>query len=684
MSQQAGINSFAPEVMVSYSSQDRAQVKQFVQRLRAAGVRVWIDFGGIDGAQRWGEEIVNAIEGCKTVILMVSRVSMESENIAKEVMLGWERGKKFLPVCLEDATIPNSMQYQLAGIQKILLYDGDPEAKFMAVLRALVRIGVGVSPFSMALIHAEVGDKEQAIQNLNVAFDRRAGALAKLKTEPRFSFLRSDPRFVDLTKRIEGVELESEDSTADVPVFLVPAPARTKPAGPLPLWQRFIWPDIYDGDSARAAAAQGIFGSVFLVVASIFAGILSTTTTTPVFGIGWSSPLVVAVIFAPIAFGVWKMSRPAALVGLALSGLGAFGNLTAVSALQTAMTAYARYPNYPNPIASQYYYSWFSLVVSAVCVLTFANATRGTLAYRQMVRARQTPDKQDALTKEEFVAIRRNPLGMFKKSHVVVATPVATPMAPPTAKAVVSAPRAIETVPAEIVSPPPLAPVSQTVVPYTAPAKHSFAETIGVRRGSISFLKMAGFTAANLIAALIYVELKSANSVYAMPSQYWNLWILESLVFSAVVLLLFGILRNSSVAAGVAALLTTVIAVPLYSMLDSFVWGDLFYREQFDQFVLLPLVSYLVLLLGLVILVPRVQPLPLALWLPAIGSPIITSFVSDALHSAGAGPFPDPWLVGTSVVYPVVRSLAFAFVLWGALLLIQKIRRASIATDLAG
>jgi hypothetical protein len=63
-----------PEVMVSYSSLDRPQVLQLVKRLRSAGVAAWIDQGGIDGAQRWGEEIVNAIDACKTVVGNALRV----------------------------------------------------------------------------------------------------------------------------------------------------------------------------------------------------------------------------------------------------------------------------------------------------------------------------------------------------------------------------------------------------------------------------------------------------------------------------------------------------------------------------------------------------------------------------------------------------------------------------------
>ncbi len=172
---------YSPEVMVSYSSHDRPQVMQFVQRLRAAGVAAWIDQGGIDGAQRWGEEIVNAIDSCKTVLLMISQTSMQSENIAKEVMLAWENNKHFLPLCLEDAKIAKSMQYQLAGIQQIKLYEGDPEAKFVAVLRALVRLGVHVSPYYIALVSADLGEREQAFEWLERACEQRSSSLAQIK-----------------------------------------------------------------------------------------------------------------------------------------------------------------------------------------------------------------------------------------------------------------------------------------------------------------------------------------------------------------------------------------------------------------------------------------------------------------------------------------------------------------------
>ncbi len=51
----------AEDVFVSYSREDKEKVLELTAKLRAAGVPLWIDLGGIDGAAMWGEEIVNAL-----------------------------------------------------------------------------------------------------------------------------------------------------------------------------------------------------------------------------------------------------------------------------------------------------------------------------------------------------------------------------------------------------------------------------------------------------------------------------------------------------------------------------------------------------------------------------------------------------------------------------------------------
>ena len=130
------------DVFVSYASGDRDRVFDLVERLRAAGVSVWIDQMGIEGASMWSQEIVEAIDKCKVLILAISQSSTESENVVKELALASERRKNILPVCLDLSGIPKSMEYQLAGIQRVEYLEGNEAQGIEAINRALDKLDV--------------------------------------------------------------------------------------------------------------------------------------------------------------------------------------------------------------------------------------------------------------------------------------------------------------------------------------------------------------------------------------------------------------------------------------------------------------------------------------------------------------------------------------------------------------
>ena len=54
----------------------------------------------------------------------------------------------------------------------------------------------------IALIYAGLGDKDQAFAWLEKALDERDPAIVKIKIEPIYDNLRSDPRFTKLLQRI--------------------------------------------------------------------------------------------------------------------------------------------------------------------------------------------------------------------------------------------------------------------------------------------------------------------------------------------------------------------------------------------------------------------------------------------------------------------------------------------------
>jgi tetratricopeptide (TPR) repeat protein len=59
-----------------------------------------------------------------------------------------------------------------------------------------------VSPIYRARIHAGLGEKDRAIALLRQAYDERSDHVLYLNTTPFFDSLRSDPRFVELLRRI--------------------------------------------------------------------------------------------------------------------------------------------------------------------------------------------------------------------------------------------------------------------------------------------------------------------------------------------------------------------------------------------------------------------------------------------------------------------------------------------------
>ena len=59
-----------------------------------------------------------------------------------------------------------------------------------------------VAAYWLALIHACLKDKEQAFLWLQKAYEERSARFALIKVDPRLDFLRSDPRFDNLVRRM--------------------------------------------------------------------------------------------------------------------------------------------------------------------------------------------------------------------------------------------------------------------------------------------------------------------------------------------------------------------------------------------------------------------------------------------------------------------------------------------------
>lgn len=61
-----------------------------------------------------------------------------------------------------------------------------------------------VSPYSIALVYAGLDDRERALAWLSKAAEQRVGRLVRAPFDPRFKKLRTDPRFVEILRRVDA------------------------------------------------------------------------------------------------------------------------------------------------------------------------------------------------------------------------------------------------------------------------------------------------------------------------------------------------------------------------------------------------------------------------------------------------------------------------------------------------
>lgn len=95
-----------PKIFFSYSRDDSEFVLNLAKELRSDGANVWLDQLDIKPGTRWDKSIEDALDTSKTVLVVLSKTSVESNNVMDEVSYALEEGKTVIPVLLEECDIP--------------------------------------------------------------------------------------------------------------------------------------------------------------------------------------------------------------------------------------------------------------------------------------------------------------------------------------------------------------------------------------------------------------------------------------------------------------------------------------------------------------------------------------------------------------------------------------------------
>jgi hypothetical protein len=95
-----------PQVFISYSRRDLSFVERLVQDLKRNGMAVWYDLSGLEGGERWGEKIQQAIRQSSFVIVVLSPDSVQSEWVEREFLFASNEKKKIIPLLYRQCEMP--------------------------------------------------------------------------------------------------------------------------------------------------------------------------------------------------------------------------------------------------------------------------------------------------------------------------------------------------------------------------------------------------------------------------------------------------------------------------------------------------------------------------------------------------------------------------------------------------
>lgn len=107
------------DVFISYSSIDKQAAFAACATFEQHGIRCWIAPRDVAAGSEWAEEIINAIEAAKIMVLIFSGNSNESRQVRREIELAVSRNLTIMPLRLEQIEPTRSMAYFMAGVHWI-------------------------------------------------------------------------------------------------------------------------------------------------------------------------------------------------------------------------------------------------------------------------------------------------------------------------------------------------------------------------------------------------------------------------------------------------------------------------------------------------------------------------------------------------------------------------------------
>jgi TolB-like protein/Tfp pilus assembly protein PilF len=168
------------DAFVSYASGDRAGAELLAGYLEQRGIHCWMAPRDVPAGALYADAIVRAINEAAAFVLLLSRSSIGSSHVGKELERASSKRKRIIAVRLDDAPLTPAFEYFLSESQWADVAAEGREAAFARLAEAL-RTGAAASPLAAApaAAPAAVVSATMATPATTVAAGAPAGARAR-------------------------------------------------------------------------------------------------------------------------------------------------------------------------------------------------------------------------------------------------------------------------------------------------------------------------------------------------------------------------------------------------------------------------------------------------------------------------------------------------------------------------
>ena len=106
-------------LFVSHVTEDRTAASQIVEELERRGVRCWIAPRNVQPGKPFDDDIADAIESCRAMLLIFSSQCNESEYIRREITVAGNANKLIIPFRIENVEPKRGLSVRLANLHWI-------------------------------------------------------------------------------------------------------------------------------------------------------------------------------------------------------------------------------------------------------------------------------------------------------------------------------------------------------------------------------------------------------------------------------------------------------------------------------------------------------------------------------------------------------------------------------------